>query len=143
MSSLLTLIIGLPLIGSLLCLVVPSYIVKRVALGISLIVYACCVIVYCGLDLSDTTANITSGYLAPIDLAVDGLSVWFILLTGYLTPITLLASYDSVRSHVRGFMIAQLITEGLLLCVFIVTDLVSFYVAYEAVLVPLFITIGV
>lgn len=141
MSYIPTLIVVLPLIGSVVCLVVPSYIVKRVALGISLIVYACCLVVYCGIDYS--IVGIITGDDTIIDFTVDGLNMWFILLTGFLTPITLLASYESIRVHVHGFLCAQLLIEGLLIAVFIVQDLLSFYVAYESVLIPLFITVGV
>ena len=141
MPSILTLMVLTPFIGSVLCLVTPITLVKRVSIGISLIMYACSLVVYAGMDFS--TAGVSMSHGAVIDLAVDGLNMWFVLLTTYLTPIVLLASYDSIRSHVRGFASAQLLISGLLLCVFTVTDVLSFYVAFEAVLIPLFITVGV
>lgn len=141
MSSLLTLMVLTPLVGSVVCLLVPQVLVKRVSLGISLLTYAISLVLYCSFNPSAVGVSIEDD--AVIHVALDGLNLWFILLTTYLTPITLLASYDSIRSHVHGFASAQLLIIGLLLCVFLVTDLLSFYVAFEAVLIPLFITVGV
>ncbi len=65
------------------------------------------------------------------------------MLTGFLTPIVLLASWRNVGSSPVTFFSLQLLTEGVLMLVWVVTDLVTFYVAFEAVLVPLFITVGI
>jgi NADH-ubiquinone oxidoreductase chain 4 len=76
-------------------------------------------------------------------IGVDGLSLYFVLLTTFTLPICVLASWDNVKHNIKTFMIAFLVLESLLIGVFVVLDLLLFYVFFEAVLIPLFIIIGV
>lgn len=75
-------------------------------------------------------------------LGVDGLSVYFILLTTILTPISLLSNWRSILENIKSFVIIILLLETLLLAVFLVLDLLLFYVFFESILPPLFILIG-
>lgn len=76
-------------------------------------------------------------------LGIDGLSVLFILLTTFLTPLCILSSWKSVTKQVRFYMILFLIMESLIMGMFCALDLVLFYVFFEAVLIPMFIIIGI
>jgi NADH-ubiquinone oxidoreductase chain 4 len=76
-------------------------------------------------------------------VGVDGVSLVFVLLTTLLTPICLIASWDNVHTAVKQYSITLLAVETLLVGVFVVLDLLLFYVFFEAVLVPLFLLVGV
>ncbi len=76
-------------------------------------------------------------------VGVDGISVWFVLLTTFLTPICILASWNVIQDRVKEYMIAFLILEALLVGMFSALDIVTFYVLFEGVLIPMFIIIGV
>lgn len=76
-------------------------------------------------------------------LGVDGLSLLFILLSTFLTPLCILASWDSIKNRVREYMIAFLVLETLMVGMFCALDLVLFYVFYEGVLIPMFLIIGI
>ena len=76
-------------------------------------------------------------------MGVDGISVFFVLLSAFLTPICILASWESITSRVKEYMIAFLILETMMIGMFCALDLVLFYVFFEAVLIPMFIIIGV
>ena len=76
-------------------------------------------------------------------MGVDGISMLFVILTTFLMPIAILASWESVEKRVKEYMIAFLILEALMIGVFCALDLVVFYVFFEAGLIPMFIIIGV
>jgi len=76
-------------------------------------------------------------------VGVDGISVLFVLLTAFLTPFCILASITSVKKRMLEYMIAFLVLETLMIGVFVSLDLILFYLFFEAVLIPMFIIIGV
>ena len=76
-------------------------------------------------------------------LGVDGISVLFIVLTTFITPICIVSCINSVRERVREFLIAILILETFMIGVFCSLDLVIFYLFFEAGLIPMFLIIGV
>ncbi len=76
-------------------------------------------------------------------MGVDGISLPFILLTALLTPICILVSWKGITTKVRGYMAAFLALESFLIGVFCATDLMLFYVLWEAMLIPMFLIIGV
>lgn len=76
-------------------------------------------------------------------MGVDGISMLFIILTTFLMPLCILASWTSVNNRLRDYMIAFLILETLMIGVFCALDIVLFYVFFEAGLIPMFIIIGV
>ncbi len=76
-------------------------------------------------------------------LGVDGFSMPLVMLTTFLTPIVLLAGWDSVRVRTAEYFAAFLILEGLMIGVFAAVDALLFYVFWEAMLIPMFIIIGV
>tara|TARA_R110002126_G_scaffold15139_2_gene62270 strand:- start:1448 stop:2959 length:1512 start_codon:yes stop_codon:yes gene_type:complete len=76
-------------------------------------------------------------------LGVDGISMLFVILTTFLMPLCVLASWNSIQTRLRDYMIAFLILETLMIGVFVSLDIVLFYVFFEAGLIPMFIIIGV
>ena len=75
-------------------------------------------------------------------LGLDGLSIYFVLLTTIITPIALLSNWTSINENVRSYVIIILLLESLLLAVFLVLDILLFYIFFESILPPLFILIG-
>lgn len=76
-------------------------------------------------------------------MGVDGISVLFVLLTTFIMPICILASWNSIKSRVADYMIAFLVLETLIIGVFCALDLLVFYIFFEASLIPMFLIIGV
>jgi NADH-ubiquinone oxidoreductase chain 4 len=78
-----------------------------------------------------------------IYLGVDGLSIYFVLLTTIIMPIALLSNWNSINSkNVLSFVVIILLLETLLLAVFLVLDILLFYIFFESILPPLFLLIG-
>ena len=75
-------------------------------------------------------------------VGVDGISILFVLLTTFLMPITILATWQ-VDTRVKEYMVAFLVLEGLMIGVFVALDLVLFYLFFEAGLIPMFLIIGI
>ena len=76
-------------------------------------------------------------------LGIDGISILFIVLTTFITPICILSCINSVKERVKEFLIAILILETFMIGVFCSLDLVIFYLFFEAGLIPMFLIIGV
>ncbi|MGO9743062.1 MAG: NADH-quinone oxidoreductase subunit M [Roseiarcus sp.] len=76
-------------------------------------------------------------------LGVDGISMPFVLLTTFLMPISILASWAPIEKRVKEYMIAFLVLETLMIGVFVALDLVLFYLFFEGGLIPMFLIIGV
>ncbi len=76
-------------------------------------------------------------------LGVDGISLWLVLLTTFLTPIVFLSSWNSIHKHTKEYVIAFLVMEAAMIGVFMATDLVLFYVFFELTLLPMYLIIGV
>lgn len=76
-------------------------------------------------------------------LGVDGISMLFVILSTFLTPICVLASWDAIKTRVREYMIAFLILETMMVGMFAALDMVLFYVFFEGVLIPMFLIIGI
>ena len=76
-------------------------------------------------------------------LGVDGLSVWFVLLTAFITVIVVIAAWDVITDRVASYMGAFLILSGFMVGVFAAVDGLLFYVFFEATLIPMYIIIGI
>lgn len=76
-------------------------------------------------------------------LGVDGISIYFILLSVFLTPICILASWNSVKKRLKEYMIAFLVLESFMVGAFASLDSILFYVFFESVLIPMFLIIGI
>ena len=76
-------------------------------------------------------------------MGVDGISIPFVLLSTFLTPLSILASWKAVTHRVREYMIAFLVLETMMIGMFVSLDMLMFYLFFEGVLIPMFLIIGV
>jgi NADH-quinone oxidoreductase subunit M len=76
-------------------------------------------------------------------LGLDGLSLWLVILTTFLTPLCLLGSWGSIEKRVREFVVFMLLLEAGMIGVFVALDLFLFYVFWEAMLIPMYFLIGI
>jgi len=76
-------------------------------------------------------------------VGVDGISLFFVLLSTLLTPICILASWETIKDRVKEYMVAFLVLETFMIGMFSALDFIVFYIFFEAVLVPMFLIIGV
>ena len=151
-SSLLFNIILLPLIGAIIILFINDTnvrLIKNVALAFSMASFTLSTFLWVLFDRSTAKFQFVEEFLwipssnINFFIGVDGISLFFILLTTLLVPLCLLASFDSVKIYVKEYMIAFLVMEALLIIVFSILDLLLFYVFFESVLIPMFLIVGV
>ncbi len=76
-------------------------------------------------------------------IGVDGISLWLVLLTTLLTPVVLLASWNSIHKHPKEYVIAMLVLTTAMIGTFLATDLLLFYIFFELGLLPMYLIIGV
>jgi NADH-quinone oxidoreductase subunit M len=150
--GMLSLTIILPLAGALLLAFLPEAgdrTVKRIALVASLAALVTSLVLLLQFDVADANLQQAETWTwipaigAQISLAVDGVSLVLILLTTFLTPLILLASWDSVTDRVRGYAAAFLVLEAAVIGVFAATDLLLFYIFFEFTIVPMYLIIGI
>jgi NADH-quinone oxidoreductase subunit M len=84
-----------------------------------------------------------AGFGITYHMGVDGISVFFVLLSTFLTPICVLSAWEAIQNRVKEYMIAFLVLETLMVGMFCALDLVLFYIFFEGVLIPMFLIIGV
>ena len=120
--------------------------IKSVALFTSIINLIISFIIFIFFDFSNNQFQFVQEYheISYFDLylGVDGLSIYFVLLTTIIMPVALLANWTSISDNIRSYVIIVLLLETLLLAVFMVLDILLFYVFFESILPPLFILIG-
>jgi len=123
-----------------------SFNIKNIALFTSLINLFISLIIFILFDFSSNQFQFVQEYheVSSFDfyLGLDGLSIYFVLLTTIITPIALLSNWTSITDNVKSFVIIILLLESLLLTVFLVLDILLFYIFFESILPPLFILIG-
>ncbi len=118
------------------------------ALWTSLAVFVISLAIWFGFDRSSAEMQFVErhawipGYGIGYHVGVDGISAPFVLLSTFLTPLCILASWH-VEKRVREYMVAFLVLETFMVGTFVALDLVLFYVFFEAVLIPMFLIIGV
>jgi NADH-quinone oxidoreductase subunit M len=151
----LSLVTFLPLAGAFIILTVrgEDEVVARnarwTALWTSLITLALSLILWARFDTSSAEFQFVEQmdwlpeYGVAYHMGVDGISVLFVLLSTVLTPLCILASWESVQTRVREYMVAFLVLESMMVGMFCALDFVLFYVFFEAVLIPMFLIIGV
>ncbi len=76
-------------------------------------------------------------------MGVDGISILFVLLTAFLLPLCILASWTTIKDRVLEYMVAFLVLEALVIGVFCALDLILFYLFFEGQLIPMFLIIGI
>jgi NADH-quinone oxidoreductase subunit M len=144
----------LPLVGAFLILLIRDEgdsarrNIRNVALLTTVFTFMLSLFIWAGFDYADTGFQMVekadwldSGI--SYHMGVDGISMLFVILTTFLMPLCILASWTAIEHRVKEYMIAFLILETLMIGVFTALDIVLFYVFFEAGLIPMFIIIGV
>ncbi len=151
-NSLLTYLILIPLIGSILVLFIKKEqvnFIKYFAVGLSTIAFLLSLIIYFQFDSSNQEFQFINkiewikGLNIHYHVGVDGMSLLLVLLTTFLTPLTLISSWSSIENKVKEFTFFFLMLEVGMLGVFISLDLFLFYIFWEAMLIPMYFIIGI
>jgi NADH-quinone oxidoreductase subunit M len=155
MSGLLTLLILLPVAGAL-ALVGYSFLSSRreehyrwIALIVTALTFAVSLVLLRGIGASgaefrfEENVSWIGSIGARYHVAVDGISLWLVLLTTLLMPISILSSWTSIRKRQLSYYAFLLILESAMIGVFVSLDLLLFYLFFEASLVPMFFLIGI
>jgi NADH-quinone oxidoreductase subunit M len=121
---------------------------RRAALGTTVIVFLLSLYAYARFDPSSSAFQFVEekgwfGHGLVYKMGVDGISIPFVLLTTFLMPICILASWQSIQNRVKEYMITFLVLETLMVGVFCALDLVLFYLFFEGGLIPMFLIIGI
>ena len=141
-----------PLIGVFLLLLIPSsnsVLLKQVSLAVSSFTFVLSLFVWVFFNKSVGTFQlVTKFFWIPIlnlnfSLGIDGISLFFLLLTTLLIPICLLTGWSTIKVDLKKYLISFLVMEFFLIGVFCVLDLLLFYIFFESVLIPMFIIIGI
>jgi NADH-quinone oxidoreductase subunit M len=147
---LLSAIIFLPSLGAVLAFLITSEeLVKRMALLTSALTFLLSLIPFFLFDPSTANMQFFERYDwipalgISYEVGVDGISLLLMLLTTFLMPLTLLASWDSIHARTREFVICMLFLESGMIGVFAAIDLFLFYVFWEATLIPMYFLIGI
>lgn len=151
-QNLLIYILLFPIFGILFLLVIPSRqerLLKLVALNSACLSFTGSLLLWGFFQKSTSSFQFVVKLLwLPIlnfnlTLGIDGISLFFLLLTTLLIPLCLLASWNSISFNVKEFLIAFLILDFLLIGCFCVLDILFFYVLFESTLIPMFLIIGI
>ena len=149
---LLSIVIFLPLLGVIAIALLRGLgasAVKGIALIIGLVTFAVSLGLYTGFDAttaafqSSTQAAWIPGLGISYHIGIDGISLWLVLLTTFLTPVCILAAWNSVEKGISGFMMSLLALETGMLGVFCALDLFLFFVFWESMLIPMYFLIGI
>ena len=150
----LSIIIFLPLVGVLFILLNSGDEIKvkktsfRVSLLTSLLVFIMSLFLWLQFDNTTKDFQFVENKKWIVDfinyrVGVDGISILFVVLTAFITPICIVATYNSVTNRTKDFFIALLVMETMMLGVFCSLDLFIFYLFFEAGLIPMFLIVGI
>ena len=151
----LSLVIFLPTVGALFVFIVRgdqrtvARNARMTALWTSLITFALSLGIW--IDFDNSTASfqfVERAEWIPVlgasyHLGVDGISMLFVILSTFLTPLCVLASWEAIQTRVKEYMIAFLLLETFMVGMFCALDFVLFYIFFEGVLIPMFLIIGI
>jgi NADH-quinone oxidoreductase subunit M len=153
----LSLIVFLPLAGAVLALLAGGRgdrpdrepLVRYIALATSLVVFAATLYMWWRFDPNSADYQFVEdrqwmpAFGIKYFIGVDGISLLLVVLTGFLTPLALLSSWESVHKNVKAFSFFILALEAAMLGVFVSIDLFLFYVFWDAMLIPMYFLIGI
>jgi len=151
-NYLITLLLLIPLVGGLLILVLPKTkenIVRYSGLAISTVTFILSLLLYFNFDLTigDFQFIHQFKWIEKLNVSyfvgIDGMSLLLVLLTTFLTPLTLLSSWSSIKKNVKEFTFFMIMLEVGMLGVFVSLDLFLFYIFWEAMLIPMYFIIGI
>lgn len=148
-----------PLLGVLALLLIPREQVsalRNTALIFSILVFGLSLGILLNFDPNPTEAAGAFTFQmmeGPVDwiasvgisyaMGIDGISLWLVMMTTFLMPITIFSTYSAVNKHVKEYMIALLFIETAMLGTFMAVDVFLFYIFWEMVLIPMYLIIGI
>ena len=150
----LTSIISIPILGIFLIYSINSYkneymyikYYKVIALSTSILNLLVSLLIYLLFDFSVNQFQFVQEHYQvnyfDFYLGIDGLSIYFVLLTTIIMPISIISNWKSIKENTIIFLIIMLLLETSLLMVFLVLDILLFYIFFESILAPLFVLIG-
>ncbi len=147
----LSLLLLIPIIGSLLLLTIPEDSIenqirmKRITLITMLINFLISIYIWLEFDSSTSQYQFVFEFIelsyCHLNIGIDGISLYFVLLTTFVSPIAVLSNYNNINNNLKYFLISFLLLETLQIGVFVVLDLLLFYIFFESVLPILFLII--
>ena len=154
-QPLLSYVIFMPLLAIPFILAIPQRdeglknVIRGIGLTISIVVFLISLRLYFGFNPYNPDFQFMehkdwiTQYGISYFVGMDGLSLWLVLLTTFLTPITILSTWSAITTRVKEFMVAMLVLESAMLGTFLALDLFLFYVFWEIMLIPMYLIIGV
>ena len=147
----LSLLLLIPIIGSLLLFTIPEDSIenkirmKRITLITMLINFLISIYIWLEFDSSTSQYQFVYEFIelnyCHLNIGIDGISLYFVLLTTFVSPIAILSNYNNINNNLKYFLISFLLLETLQIGVFVVLDLLLFYIFFESVLPILFLII--
>lgn len=147
----LRLLLLIPIIGTLLLLTIPENSIrnkirmKRITLISMIINFLISIYIWLEFDSNTTQYQFVYEFIdlsyCHLNIGIDGISLYFIILTTFISPIAVLSNYKNIKNNLKYFLISFLLLETLQIGVFIVLDLILFYIFFESVLPVLFLII--
>lgn len=150
MSMILPILTFLPLLGAILCLLVPreeAGLQRGIGLTTSLTTFAASLFLLS--DFAPAKMNYVVRWpWAPtlgieFHLGIDGISLWLVMLTTFLIPVVFLSTWNAITDKVREFVVSVLVLQTGMMGAFLALDLFLFYVMWEVMLVPMYFIIGI
>ena len=151
-NSLLSLLIWLPLLGGIILLPMGddrAPLVRLLALIIAIVTFILSIPLWTGFDVTATQLQFVekTPWVTALNinyhLGIDGIALPLIVLTTFITVLTVLSAWRVINKKVHQFMAAFLILEGMMIGVFCAQDAILFYIFFEAMLIPMFVIIGI
>ncbi len=143
----LSLMLGLPMLAAIICLFLGAHAARLLALATTLALFALGIVLWANYDIGGPQWQ----YVERVELfgnfawalGIDGISMMLIMLTVFLMPICIGASWESIKERVGEYMAAFLFMEVLMIGVFAAQDIFLFYILFEAGLIPMYLIIGI
>lgn len=147
---LLSLILFLPVVFAIvLCLLPSNRYLKPLALAFATIEFLLSLTLIAQFDSTTSALQFVEKYTwvktAGINyfIGLDGISLWLVILTTFLTPLTILAAWNAIETRVKAFLICMLLLETTMIGTFLAVDAILFYTFFEASLIPMYFMIGI
>ncbi len=145
----LSLMLLVPMLGAIACLFSGAAMARWIALGATLVDLVLGIVLWAGFDQSGSAPQWQFTEYAPVfgrfawALGIDGIALMLIVLTVFLMPICIGASWEAISKRVGEYMAAFLFMEVLMIGVFAAQDIFLFYIMFEAGLIPMYLIIGI
>lgn len=147
--NILSIVTFLPLLGALVVFLGPERLARQLAFGASLVTFIVSLHLWFHFDVTQGGMQYLARYHwvdalgITYSVGIDGVSLMLVLLTTFLTPLVILGAFTAVEKHVKAYMGLMLLLEVGMLGAFVALDMFLFYVFWEAMLVPMYILVGV